>query len=369
MWTRKAYRTLPIRARSAGPATVDAQVLRTQRWGSAVSGEFVERIVCDRSRKSTPGEARWRYRDFVRGTAQAEIRHRPADLPALGTAFLLVVGFTFSNDIVEYLCDVTGNPDFAGKPWLVSALDCLLVAATAVVKWRMSGYGDFRSFCSDLLTGWWAVGAVVVVLSHIALSATANRRVSLSDTASVWVNLFAISVSTSAVILLMLSALGGGRTSLWTIRWLVPLLISTFVVEVAIALWYPVIDIREGCADRISADYFSNVASILAVLLLTLGIEFSYVRRSASANDFGTRAAPLLSVALLCMGELLAFSMLVQEGRRRCGLGAVWHEYVSFVVTAQALALGLATLVWLLVMDTISAASNPSAGTPDSQAN
>ena len=43
--------------------------------------------------------------------------------------------------------------------------------------------------------------------------------------------------------------------------------------------------------------------------------------------------------------------MLVKADAPRCGLAAVWHEYISFVVTAQAMAIGLATLVWLLLVD------------------
>ena len=46
-----------------------------------------------------------------------------------------------------------------------------------------------------------------------------------------------------------------------------------------------------------------------------------------------------------CIAEALAFTMLVKADTSRCGLAAVWHEYISFVVTAQAMAIGLATRV------------------------
>ena len=51
---------------------------------------------------------------------------------------MLVVGFTFSDDIVHFILDMTGNGNSAAKPWLVFALDGLLVAATAMLKWRIS---------------------------------------------------------------------------------------------------------------------------------------------------------------------------------------------------------------------------------------
>ena len=60
--------------------------------------------------------------------------------------------------------------------------------------------------------------------------------------------------------------------------------------------------------------------------------------------------APVFIVIIMCIAEALAFSMLVKADAPRCGLAAVWHEYISFVVTAQAMAIGLATLVWLLLV-------------------
>ena len=92
------------------------------------------------------------------------------------------------------------------------------------------------------------------------------------------------------------------------------------------------------------------MANILPIILLTLALEMNYVRRSASNADPGRRVAPVFIVIIMCIAEALAFSMLVKADAPRCGLAAVWHEYISFVVTAQAMAIGLATLVWLLLV-------------------
>ena len=64
------------------------------------------------------------------------------------------------------------------------------------------------------------------------------------------------------------------------------------------------------------------------------------------------RAAPILTVVWLRLAEGLAFSMQVKTDAVHCGVAAVWHEYTAFVVTVQATAIALATLVWLLVSDT-----------------
>jgi hypothetical protein len=267
---------------------------------------------------------------------------------------LLVVGFTFSDDVVEFLCDITGNSRAANAPWLIFLFDMLLVLATAALKWRISGgTTDPRTFLRRLLTGWWAAGAGLAVIAHPILIATADWRAGLGDAASVWISLLASMVFVAAMTLLLLSALGEGTSSR---GWIVPLVIGTAVVQIATALWYPVIDIERGCGGDVSPTYFSEMANILAVVLLTLGVEMNFVRRSASARDVGQRVAPVLTVILLCIGLALSFSMLVKADLGKlCGLAATWHQYIAFAVSAQALAVGLSTLVWLMLVDAVDA--------------
>ena len=195
------------------------------------------------------------------------------------------------------------------------------------------------------------MGAVLVIGGHLTLIATAQQRAALGDTASVWISLLASAVFVVAMTLLLFSVLGEGTASR---GWIVPLAVGTFVVEIASSLWYPVIDVQKGCAGEISASYFSEIVNIIAVVLLALGIESNFVRRSAAARDPGHRVAPVLTVILLCVGLALSFTMLAKANLGPfCGIGAVWHEYISFVVTVQALAIGLATLVWLMVVGAV----------------
>ena len=104
------------------------------------------------------------------------------DLTALVTVALLVVGFTFSDDVVEFLCDLTGNSQSANNPWLVFGMDMLLVAGTAALKWRINGGADRRTFVRRLFTGWWAAGAALAVIAHPILISTADFRAGLGDT-------------------------------------------------------------------------------------------------------------------------------------------------------------------------------------------
>ena len=183
---------------------------------------------------------------------------------ALAAAFMLVVGFTFSDDVVEFLLDVTGHPGSPARGWLVFAADGALVLATAALKWRIDdGRTPVAALLRRMVTGWWALGAVLVISGHLILIATAQNRATLGTSASVWINLFASAVFVVAMALLLFAALGEGTASR---GWIIPLAVGTFVAQIASALWYPVIDVQKGCAGEISANYFSEIVNIIAVV-------------------------------------------------------------------------------------------------------
>ena len=286
----------------------------------------------------------------TRGTA-LEIRR---DLPALVAVFLLIVGFTFSDDAVEFVLDLTGHGDLAAtnRQWLVMGLDLLLVAAAAVLKWQISaGRPSPAEPLSSLLGGRWLIGTVLVVGGHLALILTAEQRARLGDVASFWISVLASVVFVAAMALLMLSVLSQKAGSR---GWIAPLVFGTFVVQIGSALWYPVIDVNGGCAGEVSPQFFSDMANMIAIVLLTTAVELNYVRRNAVERDPGRRIAPVFIVLLLCTALALALTMDVKaDGTTLCGTAAVWHEYISFVICIQAMAIGLATLVWLLLVDAV----------------
>lgn len=117
----------------------------------------------------------------------------------------------------------------------------------------------------------------------------------------------------------------------------------------ASALWYPAIERHENCAGEISAWYFSNMSYMFALILLTLCVELNFLRRNPMDRDAGQRVAPLFTVIMISLSMPLSFTVLVKADMPRCGIAAVWHEYFTFVFTAQALIIGLATVVWLLI--------------------
>lgn len=123
-------------------------------------------------------------------------------------------------------------------------------------------------------------------------------------------------------------------------------------MQIASALWYPVINVADGCAGDVSSYFFSDMTNMIPVVLLTTAVELNYIRRTATAHDPGRRIAPVFIVLQLCIALGLSLSMVVKADLEpRCGLGAVWHEYIAFVVGIQALSIGLAAMVWLVLAD------------------
>lgn len=121
---------------------------------------------------------------------------------ALSAALVLVVGFSYSDDIVEFALDMTAVPYAGPGPWLVAALDCIVAATAAVLAWRMTG---------RLFTGRWWLGTALVVLTHAVLLSTAGVRAGLDDTARFWVGLAASAVFVAAMALLLDNVLVTGR--------------------------------------------------------------------------------------------------------------------------------------------------------------
>jgi hypothetical protein len=95
--------------------------------------------------------------------------------------------------------------------------------------------------------------------------------------------------------------------------------------------------------------FFSQVAGVIPLLLVTLGIEFGYFRNAF--REPAQRAATIVTVALLCIGLVFALSAVLKSGQGCGDVLTQWHEYLAFVVSVQSGVIGLATLVWLLVVN------------------
>jgi hypothetical protein len=269
---------------------------------------------------------------------------RRSDWPAITAVFILVIGFTYSDDIVEFFAGAGGVPV---SRWAIVALDILLVGGSAVLKWHMTpAPRHFGTFLRSLLQGLWPIGAAMVLVIHLMLVTTPAPGRDWAVAGSAWLTLLTTTAFVVAMGLLLVSALGDGSAPK---GWIVPVVIGTFVVQLASALWYPVIDVDRACDGDVSSEYFNGMVQVLPVFLVTLGLEVNYLRNSNAIRAPGQRAVAVMTVILLCVAEGLAFSMLIKGDKIICGPAADWHEYTAFVATAHAAAISLATLAWLLL--------------------
>jgi hypothetical protein len=300
-------------------------------------------------------------------TGTSERTQRAAGRLAMILVFLWVIAYTYSEDVADVINDVTdavGKPRFPGWVWVWAplALDTVLVLASWPLKRRIAkGDGD-----SGRLWGWWTSGALLTVAVHLMWILTEPHQV---NAATVGLHLLASFLFVIAMGILLTSTLNADPMTLFSPRlrdaeprdWsraqsTLPLIIGTFFGYVATPLWYPKILLHsapigssgdQGCPPVIDPQYFAQMAQVIPVLLITLGIEFNYVRRTQAVQEQVQRAAPILTVILLCVAQGLAFSALIKKDA--CGPVAAWNEYSALVVTVQALAIGLATFVWLLL--------------------
>jgi hypothetical protein len=104
------------------------------------------------------------------------------------------------------------------------------------------------------------------------------------------------------------------------------------------------------CEGAVSPAFFQQVVGVLPLLLLTLGVEFNYFRRTLI--DPTQRAATAAIVTVMSAGLILSLSTLPWDGEGCGDVLSGWHEYITFVVAVQGVFTGLATLVWLLVVST-----------------
>ena len=92
------------------------------------------------------------------------------------------------------------------------------------------------------------------------------------------------------------------------------------------------------CEGAISPVFFHQVVGVLPVLLLTLGIEFNYFRRTLT--DAGQRAATAATVTVMAAGLVGALSTLPWDGQGCGDVLSSWHEYMAFLLAVQAIFTG-----------------------------
>ena len=301
-------------------------------------------------------------------------RHR-RDQAVLAVVFLLLFAFSYSEDFVFAVLQATGHEHVAG--WLIGLVgfDAAVLAVVGLLKRAIARADDE----APRLWRWWWISFAAIVGVDVFL-------VLLPEDHSLWIDLVSsVALATLMGILMMVSLNGdpltlfsrarrSAETTDWArVRAVVPLVIGTLACYIAATAFndffdldtvrvldpemeaevgaMPIAEKLEAlatlCEGAVSPAFFQTVVKVIPLLLLTIGVEFNFFRRAL--DEPAQRAAAAATVALMSIGLSLAVSTLPWADTGCGGVLGYWHEYLTFVVSVQGVATGLATLIWLLV--------------------
>ena len=301
-------------------------------------------------------------------------RHR-RDQAVLAVVFLLLFAFSYSEDFVFAVLQATGHEHVAG--WLIGLVgfDAAVLAVVGLLKRAIARADDE----APRLWRWWWISFAAIVGVDVFL-------VLLPEDHSLWIDLVSsVALATLMGILMMVSLNGdpltlssrarrsAEKTDWARVRAVVPLVIGTLACYIAATAFNDFFDLdtvrvldpemaaevgampiaeKLGalatlCEGAVSPAFFQTVVKVIPLLLLTIGVEFNFFRRAL--DEPAQRAAAAATVALMSIGLSLAVSTLPWADTGCGGVLGYWHEYLTFVVSVQGVATGLATLIWLLV--------------------
>jgi hypothetical protein len=299
-----------------------------------------------------------------------------AERALFGVVFLMLFAFSYSEQIVSEL--FSSSRDGGHLAWRVAVIvvDVAVLAVVGVMKRVVTrADGDVPR-----LWGWWWTGVVILIgVDGLRLIPMDSIRVDvLTGTVYAAAMGFTMAASLNADPVTLLSS--GRRVALdgdWVrARAIVPLVFGAWLCYLAASAYVDYFDVGAArvlapsvdaqlaelsvseqmsvlsqlCRGAISPVFFQQVVGVIPVLLLALGVEFNYFRRTLT--DAGQRAATAATVTVLAAGLVGSLSTLPWDGQ---GCGDVLsrsHEYIAFLLAVQGVFTGLATLVWLLVAST-----------------
>ncbi|HET7740830.1 MAG TPA: hypothetical protein VFL67_09305 [Mycobacterium sp.] len=299
-----------------------------------------------------------------------------ADRAVFGVVFLMLFAFSYSEQLVSELFPSSGDDGHMAWRITVIAVDAVVLGVVGLMKRAVTrADGDVPR-----LWGWWWTGVVILIgVDALRLIHLESIRVDVL-TATVYAAAMGatMAVSLNADPLTLFSS--ARRVALpvdWArVRAIVPLVVGAWLCYLAASAYVDSFDVDTAraldpaieaqvsdltvseqmsvlsqlCQGAISPVFFQQVVGVIPVLLLALGVEFNYFRRTLT--DAAQRAVTAATVTVLAAGLVGALSTLPWDGQGCGDVLSGWHEYFAFLLAVQAVFTGLATLVWLLVAST-----------------
>lgn len=313
--------------------------------------------------------------------SELAVRQR-GDRAVFGVVFLMLFAFSYSEQLVSGLFPVVGGGGQTAWRVAVVVVDVAVLGLVGLMKGIVTrADGD-----APRLWGWWWTGVVILIAVDV---------LRLFPVEAIGLDLLTATVYAAAMGLTMAASLNADPLALFStarrvalptdwarVRAVVPLVFGTWLCYLAASAFVDYFDLRavraldpatadkvaempipeqmavlsQLCQGAISPVFFELIVEVLPVLLLTLGIEFNYFRRTLT--DAGQRAATAATVTVMAAGLVGALSTLPWDGQGCGDVLSSWHEYVAFLFAVQGVFTGLATLVWLLVASTPDVAAS-----------
>lgn len=313
--------------------------------------------------------------------SELALRQR-GDRAVFGVVFLMLFAFSYSEQLVSGLFPVVGGGSQTAWRVAVVVVDVAVLGLVGLMKGVVTrADGD-----APRLWGWWWTGVAILIAVDV---------LRLFPVEAIGLDLLTATVYAAAMGLTMAASLNADPLALFStarrvalptdwarVRAVVPLVFGTWLCYLAASAFVDYFDLRavrtldpatadkvaempipeqmavlsQLCEGAISPVFFQLIVEVLPVLLLTLGIEFNYFRRTLT--DAGQRAATAATVTVMAAGLVGALSTLPWDGQGCGDVLSSWHEYVAFLFAVQGVFTGLATLVWLLVASTPDVAAN-----------
>jgi hypothetical protein len=287
-------------------------------------------------------------------------------------AFFTLVLLAFSDEPMSAMQQI---PAVAPRRWWIYLL--FEVVVLTLLYWQRHRIRKAMDLPRAWPVGlWWFGGATLMLCSDA-------RWVGLRFPAKLpqpWEDVLEAGISALAVLILLATTIGANplmlvasrfrknKKKIWKgLRAAIPLMVGIFFAYLASMWWDRSLEpTSNDGSSTVDVQFFAQASQVLPLLIVALGYEIGTFREAMRRP--AQRASAIVSLVFLCVGEVLALSVLIhpsdEAGTTLTNLIAAlrgkapawdlefsWHIYSAFVVVTMAGLIGLATLVGALLAE------------------